>query len=144
MDVGLAAVGGGGFVFYGVEEILYGRVHVLAVLLLAITIDVGVAHDRSRPALEVGTDRELIAVLIGPQVGLLHQVLRIFVVAGQLQGEGEENVVEAADLGEELLIGHNESRIRMRETVCTIRHHICDTIRIIQLPCQNHNYVIYS
>ena len=51
-------------------------------LPLPVVVDEGVLHDLEQPGLEVGAFLELVVVLVGFEVGLLHQIFRILGVAG--------------------------------------------------------------
>lgn len=106
VNICLTAVGGRSLILYSVEEVFYRLVYMLPVLHLPVTVNVGITHDRRRPALEVGAHCKLVPVLISPEGCFLNQILGIFVVAGKAESESEKDIFEAAHLGHKLLIGH--------------------------------------
>ena len=63
-------------------------------LFLAVTGDVGVRQDSIQPGFDVGAGLVLVELLVGLEVRLLDQVLRVGSVAGHAQGRAEELVHE--------------------------------------------------
>src|SRR6476620_8556485 len=59
---------------------------------LAIVVDPGVVHDPHQPRLEVRTFAELAKAGVGPQHGVLHEVLGIGATAGQPPGRAVQHV----------------------------------------------------
>ena len=63
-------------------------------LLLAVAGDVRVGEDPVQPGLDVGAGLVLVELLVGLEVRLLDEVLRVGTVAGQAQCRAEELVHE--------------------------------------------------
>jgi len=68
-------------------------------LLLPVVVDERVLHDLEEPRLEVRAFLELVVVLVGLEVGLLHEILGVFRVPRHAVG----SVVEGVDVGHRCL-----------------------------------------
>lgn len=80
-----------------------GRV---AVALLAINVDEGVAHDGGQPGVEVGAHLKFVAMGECPHGSFLNEVFGVFAIVGQLIGQAHELMLKVVKLAVEFSDSH--------------------------------------
>lgn len=83
-----------------------GRRGRVAVALLAIDVDEGVAHDGGQPGMEVGAHLKFVAMGECPHGGFLDEVFGVFAIVGQLVGQAHELMLKVVKLAVEFSDSH--------------------------------------